>query len=109
MDLLEPLVLGYVRLEPAGMSAPKTISAANVSSSANEVARSGRGHVSQRADTAGAVCGFLEGLVERNCEFSTSGWVSAPLDVAIAAVPDTASVPALDADGTLREVRGSSS
>ena len=29
-----------------------------------------------RADTAGAVRGFIQGLVERNCEFSVSGRVS---------------------------------
>ncbi len=55
-----------------------------------------------RADTAGAVRGFIEGLVARNCEFSVSGRVSGPLDAAIAGVSDKAWVPARDANGTLR-------
>lgn len=67
-----------------------------------ELAESVNHPVLVRADTAGAVRGFIEGLVERNCEFSVSGRVSAPLDAAIAAVPETAWVPALDANGTLR-------
>ncbi len=55
-----------------------------------------------RADTAGAVRGFIQGLLERNCEFSVSGRVSGPLDTAIAAVDDKAWVPAPDANSTLR-------
>jgi hypothetical protein len=55
-----------------------------------------------RADTAGAVRGFIEGLVARNCEFSVSGRVSGPLDVAIAGVSDKAWVPGRDANGALR-------
>lgn len=52
-----------------------------------------------RADTAGAVRGFIEGLVARNCEFSVGGRVSATLDAAIAGVSDKAWVPARDANG----------
>ena len=55
-----------------------------------------------RADTAGAVRGFIDGLVARNCEFSVGGRVSGPLDAAIAAVGDKAWAPARDANGMLR-------
>ena len=55
-----------------------------------------------RADTAGAVRAFIDGLVARNCEFSVGGRVSAALDAAIAAVPPDAWVPARDTNGQVR-------
>ncbi len=55
-----------------------------------------------RADTAGAVRAFIDGLVARNCEFSVGGRVSATLDAAIAAVPPDAWVPARDTNGQVR-------
>lgn len=67
-----------------------------------ELAESVNHPVLVRADTAGAVRGFIEGLVARNCEFSVGGRVSGPLDAAIAAVSDQTWVPARDANGTLR-------
>jgi hypothetical protein len=57
-----------------------------------------------RADTAGAVHAFIDGLVARNCEFSVGGRVSASLDAAIAAVPADAWVSAVDTNG--KERRG---
>jgi Transposase DDE domain group 1 len=55
-----------------------------------------------RADTAGAVKAFVEGLVARNCEFSIGARVSDGLDAAIARVPPDAWVPALNTDGQRR-------
>lgn len=55
-----------------------------------------------RADSAGAVRGFIDGLVARNCEFSISARVSNALDTAIAAVADDAWRPAINADGEPR-------
>ncbi len=55
-----------------------------------------------RADTAGAVRGFIDGLVARNCEFSVGGRVCASLDAAISAVAPDAWVAARDANGTPR-------
>jgi len=55
-----------------------------------------------RADTAGAVKGFIDGLVARNCEFSIGGRVSDTLDAAIATVPAKAWVPAVNSDGQRR-------
>jgi hypothetical protein len=55
-----------------------------------------------RADTAGAVRSFIDGLVARNCQFSVGGRVSATLDAAIAAVPPEAWVPARDTNGKVR-------
>lgn len=57
-----------------------------------------------RADTAGAVAAFVDGLVARNCEFSIGARVNGALDAAIAAVRSDAWVPALDANG--KERRG---
>jgi len=57
-----------------------------------------------RADTAGAVAAFVDGLVARNCEFSIGARVNDALDAAIAAVRSDAWVPAVDANG--RERRG---
>lgn len=48
-----------------------------------------------RADSAGAVHAFIDGLITRNCEFSISARVSAALDAAIATVPVDAWRPAL--------------
>ena len=55
-----------------------------------------------RADTAGAVAAFVDGLVERNCQFSIGARVNDALDTAIAAVAPDAWVPALNADGQPR-------
>ena len=55
-----------------------------------------------RADSAGAVRGFVDGLVARNCEFSISARVCNALDTAIAAVADDAWQPAVNADGEPR-------
>jgi hypothetical protein len=55
-----------------------------------------------RADTAGAVASFVEGLVARNCEFSVGGRVSDVLDAAIAALSEKAWRPAIDTDGEPR-------
>jgi len=55
-----------------------------------------------RADTAGAVAAFVDGLVARNCEFSIGARVNDTLDAAIAAVPADAWVPAVDANGAER-------
>ena len=55
-----------------------------------------------RADTAGAVRSFIDGLVARNCEFSISARVSDALDAAIAAVGDDAWRPAINPDGEPR-------
>jgi len=57
-----------------------------------------------RADTAGAVASFVDGLVARNCEFSIGARVNDTLDAAIAGVSADAWVPAVDANG--RERRG---
>jgi hypothetical protein len=57
-----------------------------------------------RADTAGAVAAFVDGLVARNCEFSIGARVNDALDAAIAAVRSDAWVPAVEANG--RERRG---
>lgn len=77
-----------------------------------EAHRAGHGHgddpsavthpILVRADTAGAVAAFIDGLVARNCEFSVGGRVNDALDAAIAAVPDDAWRPAIDADGEPR-------
>ena len=45
---------------------------------------------------------FIDGLVDRNCEFSVGGRVCASLDAAIAAVAPDAWVAARDANGTPR-------
>jgi len=55
-----------------------------------------------RADTAGAVASFVDGLVARNCEFSIGARVNDSLDAAIAGVPADAWVPAVDANGRQR-------
>lgn len=55
-----------------------------------------------RADTAGAVKGFIDGLVARNCGFSVGARVSDRLDAAIAAVPAQDWAPALNSDGQVR-------
>ena len=55
-----------------------------------------------RADSAGAVGSFIDGLVARNCQFSISARVSNQLDAAIAAVGDDAWRPAVNADGEPR-------
>lgn len=55
-----------------------------------------------RADSAGAVRGFIDGLVARNCEFSISARVSNALDTAIGHVPADAWRPAVNADGEPR-------
>jgi len=55
-----------------------------------------------RADTAGAVKAFVDGLVARNCEFSVGGRVSDSLDAAIARVPADSWVPAVNSDGQRR-------
>jgi hypothetical protein len=52
-----------------------------------------------RADTAGAVKAFIDGLVARNCEFSVGGRVNDTLDAAIAKVPAGDWVPAVNTDG----------
>ena len=55
-----------------------------------------------RADSAGAVRGFIDGLVARNCQFSISARVSNALDAGIAAVADDAWQPAVNRDGEPR-------
>jgi hypothetical protein len=55
-----------------------------------------------RADTAGAVAAFVDGLVARNCEFSIGARVNDALDAAIAAVRSGAWAPAVDANGQER-------
>lgn len=55
-----------------------------------------------RADSAGAVRGFIDGLVARNCEFSISARVSNALDTAIAAVADDVWRPAINTNGEPR-------
>ena len=55
-----------------------------------------------RADSAGAVRGFIDGLVVRNCLFSISARVSNALDAAITAVTDNAWQPAVNSDGEPR-------
>lgn len=55
-----------------------------------------------RADSAGAVRAFIDGLVARNCEFSISARVSNALDTAIAAVADDAWRPAVNSNGETR-------
>ena len=52
-----------------------------------------------RADSAGAVRGFIDGLVARNCLFSISARVSNALDSAIASVADDTWRPAVNPDG----------
>ena len=58
--------------------------------------------VLMRADTAGAVYAFVDGVVARNCEFSVGARVTDALDSAIAAVPDAAWRPARAAGGGVR-------
>jgi hypothetical protein len=55
-----------------------------------------------RADSAGAVRSFIDGLVARNCQFSISARVSNALDTAIANVDDDAWRPAVNTDGQPR-------
>lgn len=55
-----------------------------------------------RADSAGAVKAFVDGLVERNIEFSVYGRVSDGLCAAIAAVPESAWRKAIRTDGEER-------
>ncbi len=55
-----------------------------------------------RADSAGAVRGFIDALVTRNCEFSISARVSNALDTAIANFADDTWRPAVNADGEPR-------
>ncbi len=55
-----------------------------------------------RADSAGAVRGFIDGLIARNCEFSISARVSNALDTAIAGVADDDWRPAINTDGKPR-------
>ncbi len=55
-----------------------------------------------RGDSAGAVRGFIDGLVVRNCEFSISARVSNALDTAIAKVADNDWQPAINTDGEPR-------
>ena len=55
-----------------------------------------------RADSAGAVAGFIDGLVERNVEFSVYARVNDALHQAIAAVPADAWAPAVNAAGEAR-------
>jgi hypothetical protein len=55
-----------------------------------------------RADSAGAVRSFVDGLVARNCLFSISARVSNALDTAIAAVDDDDWRPAINTDGEPR-------
>jgi Transposase DDE domain group 1 len=56
-----------------------------------------------RADSAGAVRAFIDGLVARNCQFSISARVSGAVDTAIAAVPDDRWRPAITVSGEVRE------
>jgi hypothetical protein len=55
-----------------------------------------------RADSAGAVRSFIDGLVARNCLFSISARVSNALDAAIAAVTNDEWRPAVNSDGEAR-------
>ncbi len=55
-----------------------------------------------RADSAGAVAGFIDGLVERNVEFSVYARVNDALRQAIAAIPADAWAPAVNAAGEAR-------
>ena len=55
-----------------------------------------------RADSAGAVRGFIDGLVARNIEFSVYGRVNDTVSAAIAAVPEGAWRKAIRADGSER-------
>jgi hypothetical protein len=55
-----------------------------------------------RADSAGAVRSFIDGLVIRNCQFSISARVSNALDTAIAHVADDAWRPAVNSAGEPR-------
>jgi len=55
-----------------------------------------------RADSAGAVRSFIDGLTARNCHFSISARVSNALDTAIANIADDAWRPAVNADGEPR-------
>ena len=55
-----------------------------------------------RADSAGAVRFFIDGLVARNCLFSISARVSNALDTAIANVDDDVWQPAMNSDGEPR-------
>jgi hypothetical protein len=55
-----------------------------------------------RADSAGAVSSFIDGLVARNCLFSISARVSNALDAGIAAVGDDAWRAAVNTDGEPR-------
>lgn len=56
-----------------------------------------------RADSAGAVRAFVDGLVARNCQFSITARASNTLDAAIGAVPTAAWRPAITTDGQLRD------
>jgi hypothetical protein len=55
-----------------------------------------------RADTAGYVAAFTQGLVERNIEFSVGARVNEQLTTAIEAVPEDAWQPSVDGDGEPR-------
>jgi hypothetical protein len=55
-----------------------------------------------RADSAGTVRGFIDGLIARNCLFSISARVSNALDTAIANVAEGAWRSAVNADGQAR-------
>lgn len=55
-----------------------------------------------RADSAGAVRSFIDGLIARNCEFSISARVSNALDTAIAHLCEGAWRPAVNDDGEPR-------
>lgn len=55
-----------------------------------------------RADTAGAVAAVLNGLAQRNIEFSVYARVKDAIHRAIRAVPADAWAPAIDADGEAR-------
>ena len=57
-----------------------------------------------RADSAGAVLAFVEGLVARNIEFSVYARANDALHEAIRAVPRDAWRPAVDGDGESRRV-----
>jgi hypothetical protein len=55
-----------------------------------------------RADSAGAVRGFIDGLIQRNCHFSVSARVSETLDAAIMALRHGDWQPAQDIDPAAR-------
>lgn len=57
-----------------------------------------------RADTAGAVAAVVNGLVDRNIEFSVHARVKDALHQAIRAVPEDVWLPAIDPDGQPRHV-----